>query len=175
MILGDSQAATTQTGLVASAADPSSIAEASVSALAQILLNLPAGKLGEPAYASVSQLFHDGFFAEDEVKESMKKALADLSAAYLKYDAIQGISVMEKYVLLPAPIDVQLAALCLRTCVEDASRALYDHVRPPSTVAQLAASWLSEAPSVARPAREMRDLLRKTEPWRSDEDVQAAL
>ncbi|WFD44262.1 translational activator of GCN4 [Malassezia psittaci] len=175
VILGESQAATTQVGLVTSAADPSSIAEASVSALAQILMHLPAGKLGDPAHTSISQLFHAGFFAEDEVRESMKKALADLSAAYLKYDASQGISVLDKYVLQPAPIDVQLAALCLRSCVEDAPEVLYEHVRPPSTVAQLAASWLGEAPSVARPARETRDLLRKLEPWRSDQDVQAAI
>lgn len=168
-------AAPSAAGLAGNAGEPVDVGDALALALAQVLAHLPAGKLGDGALAAVDGLFDAAFLAEEEVREPVKKALAELSAAYLRYDAANGSELLEKHVLRPAPVDVQLAALCLRACVEEASEALYSAVRPPATVAQLAATWMGDAPSVARPARETRDLLRRTDPWRKDDDVQSAL
>ncbi|WFD03929.1 translational activator of GCN4 [Malassezia obtusa] len=156
-------------------ADAAETADALVGALAQVLTRLPAGRLGDAARDAVDTLFDAAFLAEDEVRESLKRALGDLSAAWLRYDAARATAVLTRHALQPTPVDVQLAALCVRACVAEAPDAFYAAVRPPATAAHLTATWLGDAPSVARTARETRDLLRRVEPWRSDDDVQNAL
>ena len=59
--------------------------------------------------------------------------------------------------------------------MEHAPDALYAAVRPPSLVSQLTAAWLSEAPSVARAARETREMIRRSCPWKADDSVLSAL
>lgn len=155
--------------------DPVDVGDAMALALAQVLAHVPADKVGEASRAAIDDVLTAAFLAEEEVSEPLKKALAELSAAWLAFDTPRAGSLLERHVLQPAPVDVQLAALCLRACVDQASDALYGYCRPPALVPELATTWMGDAPSVARPARETRDLLKKVEPWRSDEEVQNAL
>ena len=101
--------------------------------------------------------------------------LADVLAALVRFDAHAAEPLLSAQVLLPAPVDVHLAALCLRACMEQAPDALYAIARPPSLVSQLTAAWLSEAPSVARAARETREMFRRSRPWNTDDTVLSAL
>ena len=101
--------------------------------------------------------------------------LYDVLAALVRFDAHAAEPLLSAQVLLPAPVDVHLAALCLRACMEQAPDALYAIARPPSLVSQLTAAWLSEAPSVARAARETREMLRRSRPWNTDDTVLSAL
>lgn len=150
-------------------------AEAHAVALAVILEHVDPAKLGDSARASLVSCMQAAFHANEEPSESLKKALAELCAALLRFDAERLRDLLAVEVLQPAPVDVQLAALCVRACVETAPAQLYEVAAPPSIVAQLAGAWLNEAPSVARPARETREKLRRTMPWQADESVQAAL
>lgn len=158
-------------------ADPSSdeTTDAAATALADIVRHVAADKLSEPVRESMAACLTSAFHANEEPREAMKRALAELCAAMLQAHPTSMAPVLDAEILQPAPVDVQLAALCLRACMEEAPEALYEATRPPTMLAQLTGAWLSEAPSVVRPARETRDAMRRTAPWKSDEAVQSAL
>jgi len=150
-------------------------AEAAALALAEILQHVQADKIGPAVRASLAECLATAFHANEEPREALKKAIADLCAAFLRFDDEHGVPLLATQVLQPAPVDVQLAALCLRACMELAPEALHAAARPPALAAQLAGAWLSEAPSVVRAAREARELMRRTPPWSADDSVQSAL
>ena len=154
---------------------PDDTSDAAIVALACILDHAPQDKIGEQTRASVVGCLESAFHAEEEPRESIKRALADLFASFIKFDTNAIQPLLASQVLQPAPVDVQLAALCVRACLENASDTLYDVARPPSLVAQLTSAWLSEAPSVARIAREARDMIRRTSPWATDASVTSSL
>lgn len=156
-------------------AEPDDTADAAATALACLLTHVPHDKLSDGARASIAACLHDAFHADEEPREALKKALADVLAALVRFDAHAAEPLLSAQVLLPAPVDVHLAALCLRACMEQAPDALYAIARPPSLVSQLTAAWLSEAPSVARAARETREMLRRSRPWNTDDTVLSAL
>ncbi|WFD21014.1 translational activator of GCN4 [Malassezia caprae] len=150
-------------------------AEAAALALAEILQHVQADKIGPAVRASIAECLTTAFHANEEPREALKKAMADLCAAFLRFDDEHGAPLLATQVLQPAPVDVQLAALCLRACMEHAPEALHAAARPPALAAQLAGAWLSEAPSVVRAAREARELMRRTSPWSADDSIQSAL
>ena len=156
-------------------AEPDDTADAAATALACILAHVAHDKLSDGARASIAACLHDAFHADEEPREALKKALADVLAALVRFDAHAAEPLLSAQVLLPAPVDVHLAALCLRACIEQAPDALYAIARPPSLVSQLTAAWLSEAPSVARAARETREMIRRSRPWNADDTVLSAL
>ena len=150
-------------------------ADAAALALSYILRRVAQDKIGADARANLAACLDNAFHAAEEPRDPLKVALAELCAALLAFDAAAAAPVLDACVLTPEPVDVQLAAMCLRACVADAPVALYEHVRPPALVAQLVSAWTAEAPSVARPARETRDLLKKVAPWSDDDAIHAAL
>lgn len=157
----------------ASGASAVDVGDALAAALAQVVAHAPTDKLSAAARDAVVGVLEHAFHAEEEPRENMKRALADVVAALVRHErAAEGV--LQHNVLLPAPVDVQLAALTVRACLEQSPAEFYALVDEPKRVAELVTAWLGEAPSVARPAREARDLLRHEEPWVYDEGVQAA-
>ena len=154
---------------------PDDTSDAAATALACILQHVAQDKISDGVRASIAQCLHDAFHAEEEPREALKKALADVLAALLQFDAQVTEPILTAQVLQPAPVDVHFGALCLRACMEHAPDALYAAARPPSLVSQLTGAWLSEAPSVARAARETREMIRRTSPWHADDNVMSAL
>ncbi|WFD32601.1 translational activator of GCN4 [Malassezia sp. CBS 17886] len=155
-------------------ADAAAVGDAHALALARVLEHVPADRVSDAARTAVAAALEDAFHAPEEPREPLKRALAETGAALVRLPhAADGV--LERCILRTDPVDVQLAALMLHACVGTAPDALYAAVHPPSQVAQLATTWTSEAPSVARPARETRDLLRRVSPWSVDDGVQAAL
>ena len=150
-------------------------AEAAALALAEILQHVQADKMGPAVRSALAECLSTAFRANEEPREALKVAVADLCAAFLRFDDERGAQLLATQVLQPAPVDVQLAALCLRACMEHAPEALHAAARPPALAAQLAGAWLSEAPSVVRAAREARERMRRTPPWSADDSVQSAL
>jgi hypothetical protein len=69
----------------------------------------------------------------------------------------------------------QFSAVCLVTCLEVAPEQLYKLVPPSKTVGRILKNVIADQPGVARPAREARELLKKTSPWSEDEEIQARL
>ena len=131
--------------------------------------------MGPAVRSALAECLSTAFRANEEPREALKVAVADLCAAFLRFDDERGAQLLATQVLQPAPVDVQLAALCLRACMEHAPEALHAAARPPALAAQLAGAWLSEAPSVVRAAREARERMRRTPPWSADDSVQSAL
>ncbi|WFD24695.1 translational activator of GCN4 [Malassezia equina] len=150
-------------------------AEAAALALSEIMQHVQGDKVGPAVRSLLAECLSASFHANEEPREALKKAIADLCAAFLRFDDERAAPLLASQVLQPAPVDVQLAALCLRACMEHAPDALHAVARPPALAAQLAGAWLSEAPSVVRAAREARDMMRRTSPWSMDEAVQSAL
>ncbi|WFD28586.1 translational activator of GCN4 [Malassezia nana] len=151
------------------------MAEAVALALAEILQHVPAEKMGPAVRDGIAECLSSAFHAPEEPREALKRNLADLFAAFLRFDPDRSAKLLATQVLQPASVDVQLAALCLRSCMEQAPDALYAVARPPALAAQLISAWLSEAPLVVRAAREARERMRRTPPWHEDHTVQSAL
>lgn len=74
---------------------------------------------------------------------------------------------------LPA---TQLSSLTLREVIDQAPQAFYDLDMAQEVVTQVLKNAAPiSPPTIARPGRDARELLKEREPWASDEEVQARL
>ncbi|PKI85938.1 translational activator of GCN4 [Malassezia vespertilionis] len=158
---------------VHSNADGVDVGDAMAMALVHVLEHAPPEKRAD-ARAHTLDVLRAAFYAPTEPRDAMKKAMAALMAAMLRFDSASVVDTMRETMLSPVPTDVQLAAWSVGACMDVAPEALYA-IADPVALARQVAAWLNDAPSVARPAREARDLLKRTPPWSDDERVQHAL
>ncbi|KAK4705757.1 hypothetical protein P7C70_g456, partial [Phenoliferia sp. Uapishka_3] len=145
-----------------------------VSGLANVVLsggqNLP-----EESKSSLLDLVGEAF-SESNNKEPYNSAIGRLVAAVAVHEASLIESIVSNYLVsdhLPA---TALSSITLKCIIDQAPQALYDlDVVEACVAAVLKNASPASPPSVARPGREAKELLREREPFASDEGVQSKL
>lgn len=144
-------------------------------ALAQVLQHVPQDKVSENTRGAVARCVSATITAADEPKETLKRGVAEVAAALLLHSRAEIGPVLDRAVLTPEPVDVQFTAYMICAALEIAPTQLHAAMERPALIAQLVSQWTSDAPSVARPAREAREALKRVLPWTEDPSVQDAL
>lgn len=107
--------------------------------------------------------------------ESYSVAIAKLCASLAKVDPEAISPIADTYLLGDMP-STQLSSITIREIIESAPQAFYDLGLEAQVVARvLKHCEPMNSPSVARPAREARELLKEVSPWAEDEDIQSKL
>lgn len=150
------------------------VGDAQAAALAQVLQHVPSDKLSEGARGAVARCVSATITAAEEPKESLKRAVAEVAASLLRHGTAEIGPVLDRAVLTPEAVDVQFAAFVVVAALEVAPAELYA-ASDPVQVAQMVVQWTSDAPSVARPAREAREALTRVSPWADDGAVYGVL
>ncbi|WFD34946.1 translational activator of GCN4 [Malassezia cuniculi] len=150
------------------------VGDAQALALAQVLQRVSTDKLSESTRGAVAGVVSATITAAEEPKDSVKRGVAEVAASLLLHGTAEIGPVLDRAVLLSEPIDVQFAAMVVGAAVEIAPAEFYSYAQPVQ-VAQLVMQWTTDAPSVARPAREAREALARVAPWADDSAVQNAL
>lgn len=109
---------------------------------------------------------------EEPSKEAYNAGVARTLAAMVLHNMPQAEPMLSTVLETKA---TQFSAICLLTCLEIAPEQLYKIAPPSKVVGRILKNVISDAPGVARPAREARELLKKVAPWSEDEEIQARL
>lgn len=106
--------------------------------------------------------------------ESYNTAVARLVAALAKHDASSVSFILSSFVLGDLPA-TQLSSLALRELIDTAPEVLYADNAQETVERVLRNAASSSPPSIARPAREAKELLKERAPWSEDSSVQERL
>jgi hypothetical protein len=146
--------------------------DGAVLALSHILLKSEPGNAQVHAVKDDVVDLIDSAFAGSE-EERFKIAIGEVLSGLALHDAAAAQSLVEKRVL-PTATDPQLASLCLTSLMENAADVAYGFGHA-SKMAQLVSEFIFAGPTISRPARESRELMRSRSPWAADDDVIAIL
>lgn len=148
--------------------DEQEVREAMANALGLVILS-GGQNIGPAARESIAELVRATL--EEPGKENFNNAIARVLAAMVKHDMPQAEALVAMCVESKG---TPISSVSLLQCLEMAPEQLYKH--NPARVAQrVLKNIISDHPGTARPAREAKELLKKTEPWSLDEDLQAKL
>jgi hypothetical protein len=112
--------------------------------------------------------------ADAHFAEPYNLAIARVAAAFALHDSM-AIEPLGDYLYGETPA-TQLSSFTLREIIDTAPQAFYDLGCVEQVVTQVLANAAGTSPpSIARPARDARELLKEREPWASDEEVQSRL
>ncbi|PWN39719.1 ARM repeat-containing protein [Ceraceosorus guamensis] len=173
-----SAAGSAQTGPVP---DAKTLAESSLSALAQVLAAAPAKNIGAAAREAVSGLVEEAFqecaaTGTNAVKDGAKVVLADVFGALVALGdprtaegAPGAMRIFAVHISQDAP-EAQLASLCLAASLERASGQTFV-IDSPTRLARAVGHWCTCDASVARPARQSREIMQGQSPWKDNADV----
>lgn len=177
-------AAAASSGNIASAqatSDMLDLATSAARALARVLEAAPASNISEATWQSVVAYF-DGAFTTAGLQDQYKQAVADAigsMAVSAPLSDLEGL--LSRHVVLDAgstqPNDAALASLSVAECMEKAAENLHAAAPDgkPQRLARLVGGWVHDGPSIARPAREARDLMKSRLPWARDDAVREVL
>ena len=134
--------------------------------------------LGEASVSSVVDLVSEAF--ADAATENYNKSIARLLAALYVHHANAVGPLVASYVLAADVPPTQLGSLACRELLELAPAVLFETLgevgeRVAFVDKVVASSAGGVAPSVARPAREAKELLKEVEPWSAWEEGRAKL
>ena len=107
--------------------------------------------------------------------ESYNVAIARLVAALALHDADSLTFTIDSFLLTADLPPTQLSSVTLRELIDTAPTVLYEHDAQKTVARVVANAGAGMAPSIARPAREAKDLLKERAPWCDDEEVQVKL
>ncbi|CAD6986051.1 unnamed protein product [Tilletia controversa] len=154
------------------------LADASAHALAHVLSHAPAKNVGAPSREGLLRLLDDTFEQAADVRESFRKAIAEVCGSIAHMDA----SVLHDFVLdrvLGSTDDVQaqLASYCVLAMLNRAPVEFHRDISPEvsTKLGMKLNEWGALAHGVARQVREAKSLLKSTEPWSGDEKLLASL
>ncbi|KDN49927.1 ARM repeat-containing protein [Tilletiaria anomala UBC 951] len=151
--------------------ESNAIAESAALALVKVFDQAPGKNVTTKSLEQALEVVQEAF---GHAKDSLKPTVADVFAAVCVRDSALVKPILETQVLAPNPVDPQLASHCVRALLERAP-AEFHAMEMHRAVLKAVLTWIGEAPAVARPARESRDMMRQKEPWRSDSFVQEHL
>lgn len=149
--------------------DEAEVRDAMVNALGAVVTSGGAN-MGPPSREAVANIVSQTL--EEPGKEAFNAGVARILAGIVLHSMPQAEPMLSTVLETKAS---QFSSLCLLTCLENAPQQLYNIVPPSKVVGRILKNVISDAPGVARPAREARDLLKKIAPWSKDEDIQARL
>lgn len=146
--------------------------DGSAAALAQVLLHIDRGNVQVEAVTTeiadlVDSAFTDGCSADEE---KFKSGLADVLSGLLLHDATLVKGVVTRRILPASTPDAQLASLCIASMMEYTHEQLYemDHAK---ALGKIVGEFTYAGPTIGRPAREAKELMKTRNPWAADESV----
>lgn len=98
-------------------------------------------------------------------------AIARLVAAVAQHDAPSLTFIIDSFLLTTDLPPTQLSSVTLRELIDTAPTVLYEHDAHRTVARVLGNAGAGMAPSIARPAREARELMKEREPWSADKEV----
>lgn len=148
--------------------DEQDVRDAMSNALGQVIRS-GGGNMTPPARSAVAGLVRATL--EEPSKESFNNGIARTLAGMLLHRMSEADPLIQ--MLLEGKAS-PLSSVSILECLETAPSQLYES-NPSRVTSRILKNVVNEHPGVARPAREARELLKKTQPWSEDEDVQSRL
>ena len=166
--LGESSAPAAAAGGLAGAAggavDPADLADSFALALSHVLANAPAKNVGAGSRDQVVSLI-DAAFDAVAIKDAFRQGMAEVVGSLLKLDASLAAAVLQKHVVGGAAGDVALQSQSVRACLERDAAALHA-LGMGEELVKAVMSWISQGSAISRPAKESRELIRDSDPWK---------
>lgn len=107
--------------------------------------------------------------------EGYNLAIARLVAALALHDASSLTFIIDSFLLSTDLPPTQLSSITLRELIDQVPEVLYEHDAQKTVARVLANAGSGMAPTIARPAREAKELLKERKPWSEDAEVTAKL
>ncbi|ORY90168.1 ARM repeat-containing protein [Leucosporidium creatinivorum] len=154
------------------ATEEGEIRDSVVNGLANVVWS--AGKnMGEGSKSSALDLVSEAF--ADTNKEGYNVAIARLVSALALHDPSSLTFIIDSFLLSSDLPPTQLSSITLRELIDTVPSVLYEHDAQKTVARVLANAGSGMAPTIARPAREAKELLKERKPWCEDADVTARL
>ncbi|KAK4052868.1 translational activator of GCN4 [Microbotryomycetes sp. JL221] len=149
------------------------VRESVVQGLANVIIS-GGGNLGEAAKSSCVDLVSETF--SETNKESYENSVARVVAALALHDPSSVSFVVDSFLFGDLP-PTHLSSATMREIIDVAPKVLYDlhKVETVARVVKFAAGGNTVPPSIARPARDAKELLKERVPWADDDEVQSRL
>ena len=147
--------------------DEQDVRDAMMSALSAVIAS-GGNNMGTAARLAVAELVRASL--EEASREARNGSIARTIAAMLRHGMSEATPIV---VSLLEDKATPLRSVSILECLEIAPKQLYDQVPPTRVVSRILESIVNEHPGIARPAREAKEMLKKTEPWLDDDEVQA--
>ena len=148
--------------------DEQDIRDSMVNALSMVTIS-GGQNSGSAARQMIAELVQNTL--QEPGKDYFNAAIARTLAAMLTHDMSQAEPLLASILEGKA---TPLSSMTILECVERAPEQLYQ-TGSSKVVSRILRNVINEHPGIARPAREARDLLKKTAPWSADDDVQVRL
>lgn len=150
-------------------------------ALARVLEAAPASNISAAAWQNVVAYF-DGAFNTTGLQDQYKQAVADAVGSMAVSAPISDLEgLLSRHIVLNGgstqPNDPALASLSVAECMDKAAENLHAAAPDgkPQRLARLVGGWVHDGPSIARPAREAKELMKSRLPWARDDAVREVL
>lgn len=153
------------------------LAISAAKALARVLEKAPAQNVGAPSRQAVEQLLSD-VFQNAQAQDGFKSAIADVMGSYLLVAEAGDIAALvHQFISTPNGIacDAHFASVCVNDMLNKEPERLYLALDMPRRLARLVGGWVNDGPSIARPARDSKDIMKTRVPWSRDDGVREVL
>lgn len=154
------------TNLVSTESGSSDIRDSIVNGLAAVISSGGAN-VSESSKEVVLEVLGEAFADSSVNRENYNVAIGRLVAALALHDS-SALEPLVPYLLEMA--SSSLSSLTIREIVDAAPKAFYE-LGQEKDVLEKVLENVGQAPNIARPARETKELMKEREPWASDEKV----